>query len=313
MNVTSVTARFYDAAPNPITAFVPFTNGSGNPDTIATMETEGYWTLRPNKSPTGGSYDVKVAPDRRFWTFTAGLGSGRYALLKQSAVGTPWDFVISGLRIDDSTTNSFANFSNYALGYADSIIPPPLPVELLEFSAICRDRLVELSWISASETNAENYILERSSEGKSFVKVAEVPSHGNSSVLQIYRYTDEHKGESYVSYYRLLQRDLDGEVSDLATIHVDCNTGGEVASVGFYPNPACNKLYTLIHSPAEGSAALKVYDLYGKIVYESSGLSLQEGTNLQSWDFPASLSPGFYTVNVRFANYDFSERLIIIR
>jgi PKD repeat protein len=312
-NVSSVTGKFFDTPPNPATVSVPFVNGLGNPDTISTLELEGYWQLRPDKTPSGGNYDVSVAPDRRFWTFGATLGGGRYALLKQSSTGIPWDFIIGGIRVNDSTTINLLNFSNFALGYADGIIPPPLPIELLNFSGYCNNGEVELLWISASETNSENYIIEKSVNGIDFSVVEEVPSHGNSAEILKYEYYDKIDNSNAGEYYRLSERDFDGVIKILNTIYISCENSGSEFKIGIYPNPAGNIIYMNIYSDMSGLASMNVYDMYGKMVYSNENISIRQGINFNEYNFPSGLVSGIYFMVTTFENKANNFKLIILR
>ncbi len=56
-----------------------------------------------------------------------------------------------------------------------------LPVELTSFSAFKLSNGVRLSWATASEINNSGFNLERSSDNKSFQKIAFIPGHGTSA------------------------------------------------------------------------------------------------------------------------------------
>ena len=111
-----------------------------------------------------------------------------------------------------------------------------LPVELTSFSAVNLTNGVKLSWTTASEINNSGFDLERSSNNKSFEKIAFIPGHGTSTKATAYSYLDDNaKGKVY---YRLKQIDLNGSYEYSKTIEVNSTN----SPVNFnlsqnYPNP----------------------------------------------------------------------------
>ncbi len=312
IGISEVTCRFIDAAPNPGTVSVPFVNGLGNADTIKTMELEGYWQLNSNQASGVAKYDVMVAPDRNFWTFGIPFGTGHHALLKQLTTAIAWDFIVGGIRANDSLTVNFSGFSNFALGFADSILPA-LPVELLSFEGYCYDNKISLLWITASETNNESFIIEKSLNGIDFFPFEEVPGHGNYSEILKYELHDNIENPESGAYYRLSQRDFDGKVNIIRTIFVSCDNSQSEFRINVYPNPAKNVIYMDIYSGKSGFGVINVVDIFGKIVYSNGNVSINQGLNFNAYEFPAELSNGIYFIATTFENKGTNTKLIIIK
>jgi len=118
-------------------------------------------------------------------------------LRKVSATTSPW-------RIDDIEV------------YATSV----LPVELYAFrGTMLSDGNVDLWWSTASETgNAEFTILRGCPQGL-FEPMASVAGAGNSTATTHYRLPDKEPHRP-VSYYRLIQTNIDGTTAILRTISV---------------------------------------------------------------------------------------------
>jgi len=95
----------------------------------------------------------------------------------------------------------------------------PLPVELLSFNAEAMGDRVRLRWTTASETQNELFVVERSANAAGFEGIANVPGAGTSSQRRDYVFDD---AEPLVgtSYYRLRQVDTDGSgsVSDVVAV-----------------------------------------------------------------------------------------------
>ncbi len=91
----------------------------------------------------------------------------------------------------------------------------PIPVELISFTANASEGLVELSWITATETNNQGFEVQRSAGGGEFEAIAFVEGHGTTTETQTYSYSDRNVNVGSYSY-RLKQIDFDGtfEYSD---------------------------------------------------------------------------------------------------
>lgn len=111
-----------------------------------------------------------------------------------------------------------------------------LPVRLLKFtSRLLNDNTVSLDWVSVTELNSNQYIIERSSDGKSFTKVGELSASGNSVRAINYQFTDKLSVPG-AYFYRLNQVDVDGKSEYSKVVYVNSGKGsGKITSV--FPNP----------------------------------------------------------------------------
>ena len=67
-----------------------------------------------------------------------------------------------------------------------------------------------LSWKTASEINNSHFEIERSNNGKDFIKIGEIAGQGTSNSTKRYQFTDKNPGSAQ-QYYRLKQVDFDGK------------------------------------------------------------------------------------------------------
>lgn len=84
----------------------------------------------------------------------------------------------------------------------------PVPVTLVDFSLTQFDETVILTWVTATEINNSHFVIEKSTDGETWVAVGLIAGVGNSNSLQHYTYVDR---SANVSYYRLKQVDFDGQ------------------------------------------------------------------------------------------------------
>jgi hypothetical protein len=120
-----------------------------------------------------------------------------------------------------------------------SIAPcSPLPVELTYFIANIVGSDANIIWETATETNSDYFLLERSTDALNWEQIEQKKAAGNSIQFMRYNYSDKNlKNGTY--YYRLTQYDFDGKSKSYNIISIDIDE----------KNKSCDYLY---------------YDLLGK-------------------------------------------------
>lgn len=88
----------------------------------------------------------------------------------------------------------------------------PLPVELTSFTAKSVGSSVQLTWTTAWERNAQQFIVQRSQDLNEFSTVGALSARGTTEQRQTYTLTDEWPLAG-TNYYRLRQVDVDGQVT----------------------------------------------------------------------------------------------------
>jgi hypothetical protein len=174
----------------------------------------------------------------------------------------------------------------------------PLPVKLLKFNAKLVKNNVDLNWSTGEEINNKGFDIERSSNGKTFEKIAFVKGAGNSNLINNYSLMDGNAFEkTNVStlFYRLKQLDFNGEFTYSNTVIVkkDIENNDQVF---VYPNPFKDKLNIDITALAEGEIALQIIDISGKII-ETKKVDVLPGNNSILFD-TNHLVNGIYMMNI---------------
>ena len=135
-------------------------------------------------------------------------------------------------------------FSALALGqdievYEAFSTVSPLPVSLIAFQAQAASDGVALSWATASEHNADQFVVERAADAPiGFAAIGQVPCTGTTSQTQAYQFVDPNPAAR--SYYRLRQLDHDGKVSFSPVVAVEWAT--PAAALRAYPSPTTGPL-----------------------------------------------------------------------
>jgi hypothetical protein len=113
----------------------------------------------------------------------------------------------------------------------------PLPVTWQSFKAEKQGAASLLKWSTASEQNTKDFEVQHSTNTLSWTPLGTVAAAGNSTTTRQYSFTHAtpFKGNVY-NYYRILQRDLDGQFSYSKIASLIYDEPG--ADVIVYPNPA---------------------------------------------------------------------------
>jgi hypothetical protein len=138
-----------------------------------------------------------------------------------------------------------------------------LPVELLNFKAFDKDEKVWLTWETASEKNNNYFNIERSQDGINFEVIGSMKGKGNSKTISNYSFADK-KPLSGMSYYRLAQYDLNGDLHYSKTISVSRFTEVQIS---LYPNPYTKETNLYVPSSVSDELFVKLTDLSGKTLY----------------------------------------------
>ncbi|MFK7773217.1 MAG: T9SS type A sorting domain-containing protein [Saprospiraceae bacterium] len=219
------------------------------------------------------------------------LGTGEGGLLNNSIVGNIYEnqgansFIVS-----DSLIGGY--FSSHAVADIDgdddldlvlggttieipiratwlftNLLPTPLPVELISFTARLNEKEdVLLDWKTGSEINSNHFSVQRSKDGLFFEEIEKVNAQGDTWSLSNYQVEDKNPLRG-LSYYRLLMVDNDEtfSYSEIKTIQIN----GE-DRIAFFPNPITNNTDFYLTGLSEGKFNLTIFDALGRLVYQET-------------------------------------------
>ncbi|MCC5930341.1 MAG: hypothetical protein JJU28_13925 [Cyclobacteriaceae bacterium] len=146
-----------------------------------------------------------------------------------------------------------------------------LPIDLLSFTASAGEEDILVKWSTATETNNDFFILEKSRDGRDFELVTYLDGAGNSKDVIQYEYTDT-RPYAGTSYYRLTQTDFDGtsETFPLITVSLKTDPMASLRVASVYPN-AFSDVFTLQYfSPEDNPVEFKLHNLKGELVYQTT-------------------------------------------
>jgi hypothetical protein len=163
-------------------------------------------------------------------------------------------------RVYSATTTS--SVSNGAFFSKSSNIQTPLPITLLDFTAIKQNEKQSLlSWITTSEINSSHFEIETSTNGEIWNKIGELQAQGASLQSAEYQFIHQ-KPALGINYYRLIMTDRDGsaETSPIRMLEFG-RTNSVNTSLVVCPNPTSGSL--MIHNTSYSSQYV-LSDMHGK-------------------------------------------------
>jgi hypothetical protein len=163
-----------------------------------------------------------------------------------------------------------------------------LPVELTSFIGRPKVKTIDLNWITASETNNDYFILEKSTNGIDFKKLTEINGRGTTTLESKYHWSDQSPNDG-LNYYRLLQVDFNGDksYSDIIVIEFEADR----SEIQVYPNPTIKELNINLPENWDDETSIVIYDFYGNLI---NSFTIFSG----SLTFPVDNIPaGFYRLS----------------
>jgi len=176
-----------------------------------------------------------------------------------------------------------------------------VPVELTSFTAAADYGVVELSWITATETNNQGFEVQRSNGGE-FESIAFVAGHGTTTESQAYSYSDKNVNAGSYSY-RLKQVDFDGSFEYSKVVEVEVLTPAEFALDQNYPNPFNPSTTINFRLAVDSKVSMTIFNVLGQEVASLLNGNLVAGSHQISFD-ASSLNSGVYMYRIEASGID---------
>ncbi len=214
----------------------------------------GSGVFPTNEAVFSGSLGAAYVAYTQDLTFLAGNPSVAFRF----AFGSDGSVADAGLAIDDFFITGPVN-------------PGGLPLTWSPLQGAWPGEQPTLTWTTFDEYNTAGFEIERSANGTDFVRAGYVNGQGHSTETTKYLWQDPAaKSDHY--FYRLQQRDLNGALSYSNSVELSRGEG-QVRSISVYPNPFTDALNIGLDSPGDGAAAIALYDLSGRRLWEHKGIS----------------------------------------
>jgi hypothetical protein len=288
---------------------VSFADASWGNTVIYTSKS--YWTLSTSAITVGGTpFSLRMEA----------TGMGRVAAVSDlnltlaagavgthaASAGTTTNPQVNRTGLSLVQLNNTGTSQNFYFGSKSSA--SPLPIELLSFTAVLNaDKIVDLNWITASETNNDYFTVEKTRDGKTYEEVDRLKGAGNSNTIKQY-YTKDNKPYLNKSYYRLKQTDFNGhsEYSKLVAVETS-----EKGSLKIFPNPLGEgNLFVSLQHANTNEITIVMYDVIGKKCF-SKTISSENDNFFTTLEFFPPLNSGMYFLTISTPQEIYREQLIV--
>jgi len=191
-------------------------------------------------------------------------------------------------KIFASISESSLGTELWAINYSST-----LPLGIPEFNGKLINHDGILSWKTADDQYADEFIIERSLDGRKYSaveRIASIPGGDNHN----YTFTDPDITDlgAEMIYYRLRQLDKSGHhiFSRIVALPVK-----GVQNTMLYPNPATDEINLLVSSLRNETMSYRIYDNSGRFVRQAAK-PVSSGSNNFSIDISKLSSGGYYLV-----------------
>lgn len=189
---------------------------------------------------------------------------------------------------------------------------PVLPIELVSFEAHINENVVDIKWVTASESNNDFFTIERSKDGQTIEEVEIVDGAGTSTSILTY-FIKDYEPWIGISYYRLKQTDFDGRFSYSEWVPVDYD-GQNGPGIELFPNPVrTEETFTLgLTGFAMKEVVIVVRDITGKEFF-SKVVVASYNDELVAIDPQGRIPAGNYLITATSDNAMYSKKLVVYK
>lgn len=215
---------------------------------------------------TSAGANLEFDPDPSAGTQTAPKTINQY-------ISSAWvqSSAVAGSNQGYPYSNDFTSFTSFVVGTGVAI-----PVELVSFTAVAKNKTNVLKWITATERNVSHFNIERSLNGVAdWLTIGVVKAKGNSQGLSTYDIVDD--APLSMSYYRMRIIDHDGHTEVSKTISVN-HAANTLKVNSLSPMPVHNGALTINLQSLSGELNIRIQDITGKTI-QTEKRTVQEGQN----------------------------------
>jgi hypothetical protein len=133
----------------------------------------------------------------------------------------------------------------------------------------------ELQWVTATEENTDNFVVEKSTDGENFTVIGQQEAAHFSSAQKTYTLYDNQPNMGN-NYYRVRENFNVGPSNLTNVINVPLDKKITIANI--YPNPTTGNLNVAFETSEAGMVHLEVYDVLGRLVVSGDN-AVNEGNN----------------------------------
>jgi hypothetical protein len=176
----------------------------------------------------------------------------------------------------------------------------PLAISLTSLSVYPLQYSNVITWSTAKEVNNDYFVVEKSTDSRSWVDLGKVAGAGNSTILSRYSFIDNNPQN--LTYYRLRQVDYDGSFTLSEIVKID-RERSEMVNV--FPNPADDMLYFSVKQPFSNTVSVRITNISGDECFVQTFAS-DDIYSIDIKDFPN----GMYLINIAGEGFSYDKKFV---
>jgi len=230
-----------------------------------------------NLGPTDNAYIQHQINDGTWVTDTLLIGDGLAAVfsLHDSIWFDPGDVFRIRIIMETSSGSDFWQIKNGDIQVFYDTTQTVLPVEFLSFNIIQDENFITINWQTASETNNDYFVVEKSEDVIIFEEITIIEGAGNSNQISYYT-AEDIIFEDQIIYYRIKQIDYDGKYSYSDIIA----TQGTHSSQSYQDIVMNNNGFSLIiNAEKKEYAEINIVNVQSGQLIKSIKQTVQKGSN----------------------------------
>ena len=272
-----------------VEAYMPYSYATSTPTNLTIANVNGYYRATSNNTTIANidtsqsqvMFQVRYTNINTFYWRTGIINSTGSSVTRQTAL----------------------YFKSFVSGNV------ALPIELISFSTVAFDDVVQIKWTTASEINNSYFTVERSGDGINFERISQKEGSGTSTKT-IY-YTDYDQSPlSGTSYYRLKQTDFDGKYtySDIEVVYYE-RRNAELAIRTIGPVPFLTDINVNFSSRETTNVKIYLMSAEGKTIAQNEVIAMA-GNNNYKFNEMGNLNHGIYYISIISGDQKITQKII---
>ncbi|MCW3110888.1 MAG: motif putative anchor domain protein [Segetibacter sp.] len=210
--------------------------------------------------------------------------------------------------VSETPTEDLVVMDDFIYGEPVSLVS--LPINFTSTKASEKNNGIQVQWSIATESNIKEYQVEKSIDGRSFIKAGVIAASNNNGNMGTYNWYDV-QPNNVVNYYRIKVITTTGEIKYSEVVRVNTSIKGKIS---VYPNPVSGNYFNLqlINKP-KGDYMVRLSNNAGQTLY-SKMINHDGGSATESIKLPILLAKGIYHLSIRNNNQPNELiKLVIVR
>lgn len=262
------------------------------------------WTI-PGNDTLGNAATGSVTP-----VYNAGIGLYVDTVTRYYRIQPTNTSIIYRLTVASTVANLASSTCSFTTTQPKTVIGVDcmvaLPTNLLSFNGQVSGGLGNLQWVSSGEVEGLTYGVERSDDGgTTFTNIATIPATAGAGNGAAYRFTDP-TPVGIQTYYRINMNSQSLHLFSKLVLLSNTSISFQIRSV---VNPFTDHIIVGMTSSGNGTAAVTLIDLYGRVIRREM-TPVTQGFNTITMYGLSALPAATYAMQVQYNGQLISKKLV---